>query len=145
MWDDDDWYGSGHLADVVDALDYAGATLVGKAAEFVYLESSDVLIRRDADRAERFSTRLAGGTLTITVEDLRRVGGWPDVRRHVDLALLESIGRAGGTTYRTHGFDYILVRRPNQRADHTWSADDAYFLSIASGRWDGMRTDLASA
>ena len=144
-WDDDDWYGRGHLADVVDALDYAGATLVGKAAEFVYLESSDVLIRRDADRSERFSTRLAGGTFTISRDDLRRVGGWPDVRRHVDLALLESIRRAGGTTYRTHGFDYILMRRPSEGADHTWAADDAYFLSIASDRWTGLRTDLASA
>ncbi len=144
-WDDDDWYGPGHLADLVDALDYAGATLVGKAAEFVYLESSDVLIRRDADRAERFSTRLAGGTLTLTRDDLRRAGGWPDVRRHVDLALIESIRRTGGTTYRTHGFDYILMRRPDEQADHTWSADDGYFLSIASDRWDGMRTDLASA
>ena len=142
---DDDWYGPGHLADVIDALDYAGATLVGKAAEFVYLESSDVLIRRDADGAERFSTRLAGGTLTLTREDLRRAGGWPDVRRHVDLALIESIRRAGGTTYRTHGFDYILMRRPTEQADHTWAADDGYFLSIASDRWTGLRTDLASA
>ncbi len=144
-WDDDDWYGPGHLADLVDALDYAGATLVGKAAEFVYLESSDVLIRRDADRAERFSTRLAGGTLTLTRDDLRRAGGWPDVRRHVDLALIESVRRTGGTTYRTHGFDYVLMRRPDEQADHTWSADDGYFLSIASDRWSGMRTDLASA
>lgn len=147
-WDDDDWYGPGHLADVVDvvdALDYAGATLVGKAAEFVYLESSDMLIRRDADRAERFSTRLAGGTFTISRDELRRVGGWPDVRRHVDLALLESIRRAGGATYRTHGFDYILMRRPTEGADHTWTADDAYFVSIASDRWTGLHTDLASA
>ncbi len=144
-WDDDDWYGPGHLADVVDALDYSGATLAGKAAEFVYLESSNVLIRRDPDQAERFSTRLAGGTFTLTQDDLRHAGGWPAVRRHVDLALLESIRRAGGTTYRTHGFDYILMRRPNQQADHTWAADDGYFLSIASDRWTGLRTDVASA
>lgn len=144
-WDDDDWYGRHHLADVFDALEFSGATIVGKAAEFVYLEASDTTVRRDVDGGSRFSSTIAGGTLTISRDDLAVAGGWPDVRRHVDVGLIRAVHRSGGTSYRTHGLDYVLIRRTPEIADHTWSADYRYFLDAAAEQWPGRRIDLAAA
>ena len=50
--DDDDWYGTEHLSDLVLAAGYSGADLVGKGSEFVYLEGSDVSLRRGLGAGE---------------------------------------------------------------------------------------------
>ena len=128
-WDDDDWYGVHHLEDLVGALEDSGADLVGKAAEFVRLESMDLTIRRFAQGAEQYSSTLAGGTLLMRTSTLRDVGGWAAVPRHVDRRLIEAVQRSGGLVYRTHGFEYLLRR---SGSGHTWSADDQYFLGQAS-------------
>ena len=128
-WDDDDWYGAHHLEDMVGALEDSGADLVGKAAEFVRLESMDLTIRRFARGAEQYSSTLAGGTLMLRTSTLSDVGGWAAVPRHVDRRLIEAVQRSGGAVYRTHGFEYLLRR---SSSGHTWSADDEYFLGQAS-------------
>ena len=56
--DDDDYYSIEHLWDLVLALEYSGADLVGKAAEFVYLEEIDVTLRQISQDVD---TRMAGG------------------------------------------------------------------------------------
>ena len=128
-WDDDDWYGVHHLEDLVGALEDSGADLVGKAAEFVRLESMDLTIRRFARGAEQYSSTLAGGTLMLRTSTLSDVGGWAAVPRHVDRRLIEAVQHSGGLVYRTHGFEYLLRR---SGSGHTWSADDEYFLGQAS-------------
>ena len=128
-WDDDDWYGVHHLEDLVGALEDSGADLVGKAAEFVRLESMDLTIRRFARGAEQYSSTLAGGALMLRTSTLADVGGWAAVPRHVDRRLIEAVQRSGGLVYRTHGFEYLLRR---SGGGHTWSADDEYFLGQAS-------------
>ena len=45
-WDDDDWYTTEHLLDLVAAMRYSGAGVVGKPAEYVYLSSLDLTLRR---------------------------------------------------------------------------------------------------
>ena len=52
-FDDDDTYGPDHVWDLVLARHYSGATLVGKGAEFVYLEDNDLTIRRWSGRPSR--------------------------------------------------------------------------------------------
>ena len=89
-WDDDDWYGVDHLTDLVLAREYSGAPLVAKAAEFIYLQNLDLTIRRFATGSERLSTTVAGGTLLLSLDDLRRVG-WAPVPRQVDRRLIEAI------------------------------------------------------
>ena len=134
-WDDDDWYGTSHLTDLVLALGYSGAEMVGKAAEFVHLEGPNVTVRRFALGAERPSGTLAGGTLAISTEVLRSVGGWAPAPRRVDQLLIEAVRDAGGTTYRTHGFQYVLRRTAE---GHTWRADDDYFIGAAAEQWPGL-------
>lgn len=139
-WDDDDWYGADHLEDLVDALRYSGADLVGKAAEFVRLESTDLTVRRFAVGAETSSRTLAGGTLMFRRSTLDSAGGWAPVPRHVDKALIDAVRAVGGRVYRTHGFGYLLRRRAGQ---HTWSADDGYFLQYADEVRAGLDLSFA--
>ncbi len=140
-FDDDDWYDAEHLWDVVLALQYSGAELVGKAAELVYLADEGVTLRRFVGGGESFGSRtFAGGTLALRRETLRSLGGWRHVRRRLDQALIEDVLAAGGTTYRTHGFGYVLHRHGH---GHTWEPGPRYFLDQAETRRHGL--DLAFA
>ena len=58
--DDDDYYSTEHLWDLVLALEYSGADLVGKAAEFVYLEEIDVTVRQISPGRRTRGWRAAG-------------------------------------------------------------------------------------
>lgn len=137
-WDDDDWYGVHHLEDLAGAIDDSGADLVGKAAEFVHLETAGLTIRRFASGAERYSSTLAGGTLMLRTDTLAEIGGWAPAPRDVDRLLIRSLRRSGGLVYRTHGFEYLLRRTG---AGHTWDVSDEYFLEQATDVRAGL--DLA--
>lgn len=139
-WDDDDWYGSHHLQDLESALDYARADLVGKAAEFVYLEDVGVTLRRMPIGAETFSPTLAGGTLMVRRSAYDRAGGWPRTPRDVDRGLVVRVSGDGGVVYRTHGYEYVLRRTAG---GHTWSASSSYFVRQSVEQRSGL--DLAFA
>lgn len=139
-WDDDDWYGRHHIEDLLVALSYSGADLVGKAAEFVRFEQLDVTIRRFRSGAETYTRTLAGGTLLLRRSTLQRVGRWAPIPRNVDRALIDAVVADGGIVYRTHGFEYVLRRRSGQ---HTWSAPDEYFLAGGIDSRSGLDLDFA--
>lgn len=141
-FDDDDLYGPEHLWDLVLAHEFSGACLVGKAAEYVYLERSNRTIQRFRGGAERLSSELslAGGAMMISRSDLDSVLGWQDIPSGVDKALIEDVAASGRRLYRTHGKGYVLVRHGDS---HTWGVDDAYFEEQAQEIRDGR--DLAFA
>lgn len=133
--DDDDSYGSEHVWDLVLARHYSGAHLVGKGAEFVYLETRDLTVRRTSGVPEADGDLVAGGTMLLAKGDLEAVGGWRPVPRSVDLGLIERLRRAGARIYRTHPFGYVYHRRA---AGHTWDPGEQYFLDTAFDRWPGV-------
>ena len=132
--DDDDLYSCTHVEDLVNAYLLSGADLVGKGAEFVHLERSDLTIRRFVGGAYSVSQTIAGGAMAVTREAFERAGGWADVQRHVDKALIRDVVASGGSVFRTHGLGYVLVRHD----DHTWQSDEARFLDQAEERWSGL-------
>ena len=129
-FDDDDFYGPEHVWDLVLAHEYSGACLVGKAAEYVYLQGADTTLHRFRGGGERGGTQLslAGGAMIISRHDIEAVLGWRRVPSGVDKALIEDVVAAGRKLYRTHGRGYMLVRHAE---GHTWQADDQYFLEQA--------------
>ncbi len=134
-FDDDDTYGPEHVWDLVLARHYSGATLVGKGAEFVYLEDAGITVRRRSGRAEWDDSVVAGGTMLIGKGDLERIGGWRPVPRSVDLGLADRLNRDGATIYRTHPLGYLYHRRAQ---GHTWDPGLEFFLGSAEQRWDGL-------
>lgn len=137
-WDDDDLYGSRHLSDMTTALAYSGATIVGKAAEFVYLAGEDITVRRFSGVMERGSRTLGGMTLTMRRDDLTGLGGWRRVPRQVDTRLIDAVVRTGGSTYRTAGFGLIVVRAARADHGHTWNPAAAEFLDKSRQQWRGL-------
>jgi hypothetical protein len=135
--DDDDWYGPDFLLDLLLALDYSGADVVGCPAEFTYLAPLGITTRSAAP-TEVFRAYVAGGTIMTTRGVLREVGGFRDTVRHVDANLLAAVTAAGGAVYRTHGLGYVLRRG---ESGHTWDPGLGYFLGPERAReqWRGFR------
>ena len=125
--DDDDWYSSDFVADLLLARAYSGAEMVGTPAEFHYLAEKDVTVRR-GHKSELYAPFIAGGTMLVERGLLREVGGFRSVRRYVDAQLIAAVQRAGAATYRTHGLGYLLRRNAS---GHTWQVDDEYLLDPA--------------
>jgi hypothetical protein len=134
-FDDDDTYGPEHVWDLVLARHYSGATMVGKGAEFVYLQTLDTTVRRSAGDAEAFARVVAGGTMLISQGDLEEVGGWRPVPRSIDRGLIDRVWHAGGLIYRTHPLGYIYQRRSD---GHTWDPGLEYFLRDGGTQWSGF-------
>lgn len=133
--DDDDFYGSEHVWDLVLARMYSGAQLVGKALDWIYLEAEDVTAFRPVYPAESYSTFVAGGTLLLSKADLATAGGWRPVPKSVDRALIDSVQRDGGLVYRTHGLGYVYVRHGWQQ---TADVRDEHFLTKTADQRPGL-------
>ena len=138
--DDDDLYDGEHVWDLVLAHEFSRAQVTGKGAEYVYLASSDKTIHRFAGRGESYSTTIGGGAMLISRQDLRDIGGWRNVPRGVDRALIEDAEREGGLVYRTHGSGYMLMRHGQ---GHTWETGDRYFLDQADDMRHGLNLAMA--
>jgi hypothetical protein len=132
--DDDDRYGPEHIWDLVLARHYSGATVVGKGAEFVYLEARDLTVRRYMG-SELYNTVVAGGTILLGKGDLESVGGWRPLPRSVDRGLLDRVLQDGGLVYRTHGFGFVYTRHGD---GHTWDPGLDYFLHDPRQAWRGL-------
>jgi hypothetical protein len=120
--DDDDHYGSGHLSDLVVALQYSGADIVGRWANAVYLERQGITVHGGLDRQERWATHLPGATMLIHGEVLRRLR-WRHVPNAVDTELIRATVSAGGSAYSTHRFGFIRSRH----TDHTFARSNRSF------------------
>ncbi|MFD0887127.1 glycosyltransferase, partial [Streptosporangium algeriense] len=136
--DDDDWYGPGHLSDLLLAQRYSGADLVGSAPEFVHLERIGVTVRRDM-ATELYTGIVAGGTMLLSRAAFDDVGGFRPIPRTVDGQLLQSVTAAGGRVYRTHGLNYVLRRR--EAAGHTWQEPINAFLRSFRRQWRGFHAN----
>ena len=141
-WDDDDLYSTTHVMDLLRARHYSGAMVVGKAAEFIYLQGSDVTVRRHQAPWEIFSPTIAGSTLTMARDDLLSVGGWDAVPTREDASLIEKIRRVGGTSYRTAGFGFLVVRGMAS-GGHAWDLDTDQMAQTAVATKAGIGIDWA--
>jgi hypothetical protein len=133
--DDDDLYGPEHVWDLVLAREYSGAQVVGKALDWIHLESQDATVFRPSYAAERYAGFVAGGTILLSRADLASVGGWRPVPRSVDRALLDRVLADGGLVYRTHGLGYVYVRHS---AGHTATVRDEHFLTKVTSTYPGV-------
>jgi hypothetical protein len=134
-FDDDDIYGPEHVWDLVVARAISGANVVGKAAQFVWLEQQGTTIRRARPTTDVYGKVVAGGTILVARGELEDLGGWRPVRSGVDRALLDRALQAGGTIYQAWPFGYIYCRHGDA---HTWDVSDDYFLRDVLQRWEGL-------
>ena len=141
--DDDDFYASTHIWDLVLARMYSGAQIVGKALDWVYLSAANMTVFRPTYQAERFAKFVAGGTMLISAGDLAQVGGWRPVPRSVDRALLDRVLDSGGLVYRTHGLGYMYVRNAADGSANTSPVHEDHFLTKTVAQYPGLVRDPA--
>lgn len=135
--DDDDHYGPDHVLDLVLGRDVSGAEIVGKSTTIVHVEALDTTIRRVIGVPETPVHRVAGGTILVGADELRSLGGWADLPRAVDSALMDAATDAGAMIYRPHDIGYLYVRHVAD-GGHTWSTDVGHFLANSREQWLGL-------
>lgn len=133
--DDDDHYGRHHVTDLVVAWHTSGADLVGKGARFVHLPERDETIDRTWTAPEVSNVTPAGGTMLLSRGALASAGGWSHSSRHVDADLLDRVRSSGGLVYRTHGLEYVYVRRGS---GHTFVTETDRLLAEGKRTYQGL-------
>lgn len=125
--DDDDYYAPRYLADLLDALSYANADVVGKQAHYMHVESQDATLLRFPWREHRYTDFLMGPTITGRREVFHQI---PFQRRSTgeDTSFLAAVREAGFTIYSADRFNFVQFRGAHS---HTWQVSDA--AAMATG------------
>ena len=128
--DDDDWYGPHYVEDIVNAVMFSGANLVGKAATYIYFESNNSTILTLEGSEHRYTDFVRGATFAGPRETFLRFR-FPELGLSEDSTVLKNIKSAGGTIYASDRFNFV-VNRFADKDRHTWMADDMQLF--ATGR-----------
>jgi spore maturation protein CgeB len=127
--DDDDLYGEHYLADLVNAFQFADASIVGKAAHYVHLPESGTTMLRFEDREHTYVEHVKGATITARADVLRALR-FDDVRAGVDTALFARCRTEGIRIYAGDRFSFAVVRRQGPHA-HSWAVSHGKLLEDA--------------
>jgi hypothetical protein len=138
-FDDDDWYSEHHLSDLVAAWMLTRADVVGKTANFAYLEASDQTLGYDDELQYRRVEHIPGGTM-LAPRDLLIDYRFGRSTRAIDSVLLRKVRADAGYLYSTTRQGFMRRRHRG----HTAGFDDEWFIRRAHGRTlPGLRLDLA--
>ncbi|WP_284986353.1 glycosyltransferase [Arthrobacter sp. fls2-241-R2A-172] len=118
--DDDDYYGPNYTADLLHALEYSKADVVGKHAHHMHFEKSKMTVLRMPHREHQFSRFVMGPTITARRE-VFEAHPFEAINRGEDTAFLKTVMAAGGSIYAADRFNFCQMR---QSKGHTWNATD---------------------
>lgn len=128
--DDDNFYGREYLRDLVDAVDFSGAGIVGKWAHYTWLRSTGAVILRFPKSEHRFERLVQGGSILMRGEVARALR-FSDLPRAVDTDLLTRAKAEGVRRYSSDRFNFVSIRGTDRHA-HTWTLEDAAFMNRSS-------------
>jgi spore maturation protein CgeB len=118
--DDDDYYAPNYLVDLLHALTYSGADVVGKQSHYMHFLSSRATVLRAADKEHRFSRLVMGPTITARRE-VFEAHPFEALSRGEDSAFLASVAAANGSIYSADRFNYCQMRFGT---GPTWAVSD---------------------
>jgi spore maturation protein CgeB len=122
-FDDDDYYAPNYLLDMVLAMDYSNADIVGKSAHYVYIEEKNMLVVKTVGSgAESYSDFVSGATLVFKREVFEQLNGFADRSRGEDTDLLLRAKEKGFLIYSNDSYNFCLYRRADT-GSHTWKVD----------------------
>lgn len=123
--DDDDYYGPNYMRDLLHALEFSKAAVVGKQAHYMHFLSQGATLLRSAHKEHRYSRLVAGPTMTARREVFES-NPFGDVGRGEDTAFLEAVSRDGGAIYSSDRFNFCQIR---STTGHTWDASDEELMA----------------
>lgn len=107
--DDADYYAPNYVADLLYALSYSGAAVVGKQSHYTHLRSSRTTMLRAAHQEHRFGRRVMGPTITAHRE-VFEAHPFEALDRGEDTAFLASVAASQGSIYAADRFNYCQIR-----------------------------------
>ena len=125
-FDDDDYYGSGYLAEVVEHS--TRGEVIGKSSIFVRA-AGGVLRLFEHEGDEQAVKFIHGPTMAAWSED---VGAFPIVSLGEDVKWIEALRRKGATVWSTSSFNFMQRRYPGFH--HTWRMTDRQMVQCTRGR-----------
>jgi hypothetical protein len=131
--DDDDIYGDRYMPDLLYALQFSRADIVGKHAHYMYLAGSDVTVLRFAHKEHRPSRMVMGPTVTGS-RDIFRSHPFAAVTRGEDTDFLTRVSASGGYIYSADRYNYCQVRHGG---GHTWTISDTDLLASGEIKFFG--------
>jgi spore maturation protein CgeB len=126
--DDDDHYSPSYMLDLLHALEYSRAAVVGKQAHYMHFLSQGATLLRSPHKEHRYSHLVAGPTITARREVFES-HPFDSVSRGEDTRFLEAVSRSGGSIYSADRFNFCQVR---SGSGHTWDITDDELM--ASGQ-----------
>ncbi|RKR18681.1 spore maturation protein CgeB [Arthrobacter oryzae] len=124
-FDDDDFYGPDYLLDMLNALEFSQAAVVGKQAHYMHFLANEATILRSGHKEHRFSRLVAGPTITAA-RSVFESHPFEARSRGEDTRFLESVAQGGGAIYSADRFNYCQMRRGT---GHTWDIADEELLA----------------
>lgn len=132
--DDDDYYAPHYLGDQLHALDFSGASVVGKQAHYMHLAEQESTILRFSDREHKWTRTVMGPTI-MARNEVFLLNPFSDVRSGEDSRFLESVLNSSGTIYSSDRFNYCQQR---SGVDHTWLVSDMSLIAGSDLRFFGQ-------
>jgi hypothetical protein len=124
--DDDNYYATNFLSDLMNAFKYADAEIVGKLSYYCYLEGCRTLAIMCPNMEYRYVNMLSGSALIIKREVFEKVR-FRDKPAGSDTVFLKECINNGIRMYSADRFNYIYKRHASQE-NHTWKMSDDVFL-----------------
>ncbi|OBR89759.1 glycosyl transferase family 2 [Clostridium ragsdalei P11] len=117
--DDDDYYGSNYLIDLMNAFKYTDAQVIGKASRFIYFKDSNKLGVLSPGHENKYVYEdIAGGTITLKKEILKKVK-FKNFNNSEDTTFLRECNSCGIRMFSSDKFNYVYIKHENLN-EHTW-------------------------
>jgi spore maturation protein CgeB len=118
--DDDDYYGPRYLLDMLHALDFSKADVVGKQAHYMHFATTQATVLRIPHMEHRLTRFVVGPTITARREVFEN-NPFEAINRGEDTAFLRAVTTAGGSIYSADRYNFCQMR---QGDGHTWDVSD---------------------
>ena len=126
-FDDDDCYGTNYLDDMVSALSWSGAAVVGKHSYLAYLESENVSILRFPGHEWSFTGYIAGGTIVVDRQAVPKIS-FQHQTLGEDTSFLADVEKQGGLILSTGAMGFVQLRH----GANTWVKENVEFKKNSS-------------
>jgi hypothetical protein len=116
--DDDDYYGSYYLVDLMNVFKYTDAKITGKSTRFIYFEENKCLGIYSPYYENQYVYNVAGGTILFKKEIFDKIR-FRDLNIAEDSYFLYDCNVSGVKIFSADKYNYVYMRNRNLDM-HTW-------------------------
>lgn len=125
-FDDDNYYASEFIGDLMDAFSFTEAQVVGKNTYYSYLADKKILAIRFPGYEHQYVNFLSGSAMIVKKSVFDTVS-FTNKSLGEDTDFLKECVKAGFKLYSADRFNYVCFRQP-LTAQHTWNISDDEYL-----------------